>query len=286
VNPPDLVIIGAARSGTNALRDALCSTTSFHTWPCDEINYIWRHGNRTAPTDELTARDARPEVVQAIRALLDRRRRRAPGKSLVEKTCANTLRVEFVDRVLPDALYIHLVRDGREVVASARERWRARLDLPYLARKARFVPIGDLSYYATRYARGRWRRIRSTQGRLPTWGPRFPGIDELASSAISIEVLCAHQWVACVTTARAQLARIDPWRVLTIQYEALVSEPLETLRSVASFAGADPSPSDCSTMADTIRRGSVGTLRSRLGEDELRTIEPVIVPTLRQLGYA
>ena len=39
------MIIGAARSGTNMLRDVLTSLDGVDTWPCDEINYIWRHGN-------------------------------------------------------------------------------------------------------------------------------------------------------------------------------------------------------------------------------------------------
>ena len=55
---PPLVIIGAARSGTNMLRDLLSSLEPFATWPCDEINYIWRHGNREFETEEFT-----PETV-------------------------------------------------------------------------------------------------------------------------------------------------------------------------------------------------------------------------------
>lgn len=35
-----VVIIGAGRSGTNALRDALTALPEFETWPCDEINPI------------------------------------------------------------------------------------------------------------------------------------------------------------------------------------------------------------------------------------------------------
>ena len=38
---------------------------------------------------------------------------------MVEKTCANTLRLPFVDKVLPEARYLHIVRDGVDVVASA-----------------------------------------------------------------------------------------------------------------------------------------------------------------------
>ena len=44
-----LVIVGAPRTGTNLLRDLLTQLPGYGTWPCDEINYIWRHGNATHP---------------------------------------------------------------------------------------------------------------------------------------------------------------------------------------------------------------------------------------------
>jgi len=51
---PPIIIVGAGRSGTNMLRDLLAQLPEFSTWPCDEINYIWRHGNRGFETDEFT----------------------------------------------------------------------------------------------------------------------------------------------------------------------------------------------------------------------------------------
>ena len=48
-----IIIIGAARSGTNMLRDVLTSLDDFATWPCDEINYIWRYGNKKREDDEF-----------------------------------------------------------------------------------------------------------------------------------------------------------------------------------------------------------------------------------------
>ncbi len=59
---------------------------------------------------------------------------------VVEKTCATSLRVEFVRAVLPDAKYVFITRDGLDAAASAMERWHAPLDLRYTAAKARFVP--------------------------------------------------------------------------------------------------------------------------------------------------
>ena len=121
-DPAPVVVVGAGRSGTNLLRDLVCSFPGLATWPCDEINYIWRHGNRDAPTDELTADDARPEVVRYVRRAFDRQRRRAGGDAVVEKTCATTLRVAFAHRIVPEARFVVIVRDGRDVTASAMQR--------------------------------------------------------------------------------------------------------------------------------------------------------------------
>ena len=57
-NIQKVIIIGAPRSGTNILRDVLTSFDGICTWPCDEINYIWRHGNAKYPSDELLAANA------------------------------------------------------------------------------------------------------------------------------------------------------------------------------------------------------------------------------------
>ena len=142
-----VVIIGAGRSGTKILKASLCRLPGAGSWPCDEINYVWRHGNASESHDELQPERARPRVRRYIRRCFDRLARRRGLAHVVEKTCANSLRVAFVDRVVPDALFVFLVRDGRDVVASARKRWKAPLDLPYLLAKARFVPLTDVPYY-------------------------------------------------------------------------------------------------------------------------------------------
>jgi hypothetical protein len=40
-----------------------------------------------------------------------------------EKTPGYTFHLDFVDELFPEAQYVHLIRDGREVAASFRERW-------------------------------------------------------------------------------------------------------------------------------------------------------------------
>src|SRR5690606_11626506 len=143
-----LIIIGAARSGTNILRDTLARLPGFETWDCDEINPIWRHGNTGWPNDEIPADRTHGRVKPYIRRqFLKLWRRSGKPAFVIEKTCANTLRVPFVDAVLPEAKYLHLVRNGFDVVASSRKRWKGELEvpsLPYFLAKAKYVPLRDI----------------------------------------------------------------------------------------------------------------------------------------------
>ncbi|MEL7430325.1 MAG: sulfotransferase [Pseudomonadota bacterium] len=131
-----IIIIGAGRSGTNVLRDCLTAANGLVTWPCDEINLIWRHGNLRHPTDVFGAAQANASVRHYIQSAFDQICRKEGGDTVVEKTCANTLRVPFIDAIFPDARYINIVRDGRDVTASAMKRWRSSVDWPYMKRIA------------------------------------------------------------------------------------------------------------------------------------------------------
>ena len=126
------------------LRDVLCGLDGLETWPCDEINPIWRHKNRDRGTDALMPSDATDEVIAYIRKAFEQQQRRVGSQVLVEKTCANTLRVPFVHAVFPHARFLCIVRDGREAALSAAERWTAPMDLTYTLRKLRYAPRSDV----------------------------------------------------------------------------------------------------------------------------------------------
>ena len=121
----NVIIIGAPRSGTNMLRDVLCSIEGFDTWPCDEINFIWRHGNIKSQSDELRTDQANDYVKKFIRDKFCRLQKKKNSKVIVEKTCANSLRVPFVNEIIPDAKFIYIKRDMLDVVGSAKHRWKA-----------------------------------------------------------------------------------------------------------------------------------------------------------------
>ncbi len=279
-----VIIIGAARSGTNMLRDVLTQLPGLGTWPCDEINYIWRHGNVMASTDELGPEHATPAVCDFIRQKFSRQAHKQALTHLVEKTCANSLRVGFVNQVLPQAQFIHIMRDGRDVVASAQKRWKASLELPYIIRKARYVPLTDLPYYASRYVASRFYRMLSHERRLSTWGPRFSGIDQMLKQ-YSLAEVCALQWQQSVTRAAGALEAVDPSRVFHLQYEAFVTEPGQELQRLGDFLGLQLSTEVANAVVRDVSASSIGHWKSEFDSSTVEQIEALVQETLEQYNY-
>jgi len=279
-----VIIIGAARSGTNMLRDMLTQLPGVTTWPCDEINYVWRHRNVTVSHDQFSPDHARPVVRRYIRRAFEKRARRDKCQFLVEKTCANSMRVGFVDAIIPEAKYVFLVRDGRDVVASAIKRWTAPMDIRYIAKKARFVPPADMIYHAGRYATHRVCRLFSAQRRLSTWGPRFVGMREMLATR-SLEEVCAAQWARSVESSLNAFERIHVKRVVRLKYEALTERPEVLFAKLLQFLGIDASVEQLRMATRRATPKSIGNWQTILSTDAIERIAPIVEPQLAALQY-
>ena len=280
-----LVIIGAPRSGTNMLRDVLTQFAGVATWPCDEINYIWRHGNLRYPSDEFAADLANPGVQRYVRAQFEWVANRYGAQVVVEKTCANSLRVPFVDRVVPDARYVFIRRDGLDAVGSAMQRWRAELDIPYLVRKARFVPLFDLPYYSLRYLGARTYRLLSREGRVGVWGPQLDNMHGLLASR-PLDEVCALQWQRCVESSAEAFEELDPGRWIELGYEDFVRNPARETERVVSFAGIEAGSEEIERAVGGVRDTNVGKGRAALDEATRGRLGALIARTLARYGYA
>jgi hypothetical protein len=286
VNTPSsyvpVIIVGAGRSGTKMLRDVLCALPEFGTWPCDEINFVWRHGNARFPSDEFPRALATDYVRRYIRRQFDRLAHAGKLRFAVEKTCANSLRVGFVHEVFPDAKFVHIIRDGRDVSASAAIRWNAPLNIPYLLRKARFVPPMDFPYYAGRYFYNRIYRLLAGRERLAFWGPRYAemGADVRENS---VPVACAHQWRRCVDASLEGFREVLPDNVVHILYEDFVAAPAEHLWRIVAFLGATIAEDDLQHAVRGVSTRSIGRWKEKTSVTDQVQIEQVVEPTLKKL---
>jgi hypothetical protein len=270
-----VVIIGAPRSGTNMLRDVLCRLPGYATWPCDEINPIWRHGNTAVETDTILPEHATTEVRRYIGRCFAGIATRYGANTVVEKTCANSLRVPFVDKVLPEARYLFITRDGYDAASSAMLRWTGSTSPAYVLRKARFVPLTDLPGYALSFLKARLNRVGSAEHRLGGWGPVWPGMPDLRGP-VSLEELCAAQWSECVKASVSGFRAVQPERVCHLTYESFVAAPIEALENIVEFLDDTVDRSDLMQAVAGVRSDSPGKARARLDPRQLAAMRPLV----------
>ncbi len=275
-----VVIIGAARSGTNMLRDILTKLSGFRTWPCDEIPSIGRYGNRDYPDDELPPELAIPKVRRYVRGAFKSAAER-DTEFLVEKTCASSLRSAYIDAILPEARFLYIVRDGRDAVASAMKRWRSSFDLMYSLRKARFVPAADIPHLAIRFVTNRLTRGWSKEKRLGVWGPVFRGMRDLPADTDLME-LAALQWQRCIDISDRELSALGDNRVHALTYEEFVSNPVDEMMRICDFLGTPRSQGDLTTATANVRRDSVGKARKSLSDEQLALLTEMLSGTLER----
>jgi hypothetical protein len=266
------------------LRDVLTSIDGVSTWPCDEINYIWRHGNKRFVSDELLPEHATPQVCKYIRQQFDLLAKKMGTAIIVEKTCANALRLGFVDKIFPDAKYVLIYRDGLDVVGSALKRWKAPLDFKYIAKKARYVPKTDLLYYGSNYLLNRIYKLFSKNKQLSVWGPVIDGLNELKQSR-TVEEICTLQWKSSIDNTRRDLENIHHSRVFTLTYENFVKDPIEEFAKLAGFLEIDPDSTLASKALSKINESSVNKGRLFLGETRCKHLGGLIEKQLKQCGY-
>jgi Sulfotransferase family len=279
---PPIVIIGAPRSGTNMLRDLLTGVPGLGTWPCDEINPIWRHGNRDFPSDELPAQLATPWVQSYVRKQFLKVASRTRAQVVVEKTCANSLRVPFVHRILPDARFVFIHRNGLDAIASAMLRWNGPSDLTYLARKARFVPPTDALFQGRRFVVNRLRAFRGGSAQPKSWGPRIAEMDALLATR-PLDEVCALQWQRCVDLAGEYLTALPRSQAYSISYEDFVQDPVRGMKGLLGFIGAEQVCEPQSVTHVTSR--SVGKGRQQLSGDQQARLQLLIGPTLERWSH-
>jgi sulfotransferase family protein len=277
-----LIVIGAARSGTKLARDLIAQHPAVDKIPYD-VSYIWRLGNEDISHDELPVDRLTPHIRRRILEKFEAYRSGSPF--LVEKTVGNCLRVPFVHAVFPDALFIHLIRDGRDVIESVYRQWLAPTDWGYLLAKARTFPVFEAFGYAFAYAKNASRRfLASNRNPRGTWGVRYAGIDNDVATKSLLEI-CAIQWVLSVEKAQEELSRLPAHRVLTIRYEDLAQNPETYLDRIAKFAGLDAERYPENLYRHLVSSRNIGKGLRSLTAEQLAVIQPCIEKTLSSLGY-
>lgn len=280
-----VVVLGAARSGTKLLRSIIAAAPEYSEVPHD-VNYIWRYAALATPDDVIKSWSANDRK----RAFIHKQLCRSAGlgredeRSFVEKTVSNTLRLPFVHRILPDAKYVHLIRDGLEVTESAMRCWQEPPDYRRLLSKLRAFPWLSCGGYVTAYARTLLKQAVSHNQRLPSWGPRYAGIDEDVKQE-SLAYVCARQWRECVEMVLGDQHVVSEANWIEIRYEDLVNDPSAIARRLADFVGTKCRDRMISHATKHVQKPTSSKVR-HLSSEDLNTAHCIVDPLAERLGYA
>ena len=165
---------------------------------------VWRHccGEKFV-YDYLLGVEATVEERRCVRSLVSKALR-YQGKGRFAAKITGPARIGYLSSIFDDALFLHVVRDGRAVVQS----------------------LMNVHFWGDT-----WR------ARRPAWRDGIPERDlarwrELAGSPLA---LAAIQWSAVVERAREEAARFAPARYAEVRYEDFVADPHGVLDEVTEF---------------------------------------------------
>ena len=217
-------IVSPPRSGSTLLFETLALAPHLYTIGDESHRLIegvpeLNPESRGFESNRLTAADATPALVETLRrrffaALRDRDGAPPPAGAairMLEKTPKNSLRVPFVARVFPEARFIYLYRDPRQVLSSMIEAWTT----------------------------GRFR----TYPQLPGWtGPAWslllvPGWRELIGRPLHETV--AAQWETATRLLIDDLLALPAERRTIARYDALIADPDAEIRRLCTATGLD-----------------------------------------------
>jgi hypothetical protein len=224
-------------------------------------------------------------VVAHIRRTFAGRLRAQDRARMLEKTPSNALRMGFVDAVLPDCRFVHIIRDGRESILGIRHYWTnyaKGVQAHDLRKRARELELRQVPRYAGELVRRLMPARLSFLVKPNVWGPRIPGVDGLLRELDLLEVCCL-QWRMCVEAACQYGRSLPADRYLEIRLEDM-SEAL--VARVLAFCELPPDPALQEYLRGHFDPSKPGGRTRTADPADLERIRVWVEPTLRWLGYA
>lgn len=204
----------------------------------------------------LAATRTNPTHSAVYRQVFDHLTARAGKRRWIEKTPQHTYFIDVIKAAMPDALFVEIVRDPRDVLAS----------------KKRFRQVVNTSPRFTPEERAYLHKQRVYD---PLW-------DALA-------------WRLAVRTARLASRRY-PESVFTLRFEHLMAEPEAVVRAVCDFVGLsfDPAMLDVKWVSTAegvhdhmrgFQSEPLGRWKSTLWPAEVLVAQAIAAPYMRAFGY-
>ena len=249
-----LFLIGCGRSGTTIFGECLSkhpSVTYLHErrdiWvQCYPETDVWsRKAESRRGKVVLDKGDARTDASSALRQMFYYQTTKHRRPALVEKLPINNFRTGFLRAVFPESLFVHIIRDGREVARSIEK----------LADDPRAGWYGANDY--------KWKQIAD----LAIQKGVTSDPDGLCTNSYERGLL---EWRLSVEAFQAFKRELPDSAVFEISYNELLSDPVHTLGQVLEFAHLPQSSEVSRFAAEKLQRRTSKLDARPFTERELR----------------
>lgn len=276
-------IVGAPRTGKKMTSEVLDLHKDVYAFKY-EINFLWRYGNKYYPYDTLKPDMLTPKIYNYINGFFGNSIKKAGVSRIVDRTDHNIVRLDYIKKIFPDCLILHIIRDGRAAVASAIKRRQSKVGMHFFIEKTVAVPIMDLPYYGLIYLTDILQARLRKEGYRKLWGIRTVETEKLDQNA-SLAVKCAVQWQNSVKAGLAFKKDFSDQQFMTIRYEEMILNPLETFIKIYTFCGLDWSEETERWICNNIKTNSLIKWKKNLSNDDLESIRPYISDLMKALDY-
>ena len=278
-HPPPIILLGTHRSGTSWLGRLFEACPGTVYW--SEPRPVWMRGDPARDDDAIPVERATPDICNSIRETIQQRVQAAGGGQFCEKTPSNCLRADYVARVLPEAKFIVVVRDGRSVLRSSDEIQGQGINRRRLITRMREVPPWQWPKYAPVAFETLGAKL--FKRKLSWWGPKPAGWRE--TMALSKGARLGWQWSETLRAALDATSHFDQDRVFQFRYEDMMSSPQKTMAGLVDFCGFEHGQIMIDRAVQEADPTRIDRWRSELDPEVVQDARPQMEDLMDRLGY-
>lgn len=267
-------VVGCPRSGTTWVQLLLAQIDKVATAPETQIfaYYLaqferqWRIEQQDPDSSQGKAglsrvlSEAEFEAVCRTSALavLEKIRSSRPGSTVVvEKSPKHALHAEFIKKLFPDAYFLHVIRDPRDVAVSLKA------------------------------AAGSWGASWAPRSAVAAARMWVDHVEQARRIADGAGTYCEVLYESIRSDSVAQLTGVIDWLGLDVDHDAIERAVAACeFKELRKLKGSDQMPLPGTKSPEGFfRKGEVGGWRTELSKSEVRAIEYIAGPLMRELGY-
>jgi LPS sulfotransferase NodH len=292
-------IIGSPRSGTTILENILNCHPAIVEWY--EPYYMWGQYFSDSENDIWEPMQLTPDVINKIRNEFEIFSSRTKKPLVLDKSHRHVFNLKIIQSIFPDAKWIHIVRDGRDVTLSIHKEWIKRKEIVtkkdfwqlflVVKKMLKRQPLWKYKMMAILY------EMKSNFSIIPSdylnkskwkgkigWGLRFENWQEYLQTYTELE-FNAMQWVKSVEAVKKGWDILPEKNKIEISYENLLTTTHDTLGNVLEILELD-TPASFYSKIPKLNKDNFNKWSIEFSEDELNSIRKILAPLLNELNYA